>query len=214
MLPPLVVVIAAEAITDVQHALTECVQRAHTTALQHAERTTPTDHHPTPPHSTDTVRTGLPPPRVVLGERSPLTSGEHPAEPCGERPAGGPGGRSVNGAGERVVGAGGERGIPHPVNPPARDPRRAPRAAGEHRRAARTARSGAHKGRTLLAEYVAEARSAWSPGVVITPAWVRGVTGCSRGLSSRVAAALNAERVTRVPDQTPPARTEPEGRTA
>jgi hypothetical protein len=65
----------------------------------------------------------------------------------------------------------------------------------------------------LLADYVAEARSAWTPGVVITPAWVRGVTGCSRGLSSKVAAALNAERSTRVLDQTPQARTEPEGRT-
>jgi len=66
----------------------------------------------------------------------------------------------------------------------------------------------------LLADYVAEARSAWSPGVVITPAWVRGVTGCSRGLSSKVAAALNAERVTPVFDQTPPSRTKPEGSAA
>jgi hypothetical protein len=50
--------------------------------------------------------------------------------------------------------------------------------------------------------------------VVITPAWVRSVTGCSRGLSSKLAAALNAERPTPVPDQTPQAQTEPEGRTA
>jgi hypothetical protein len=203
--PPLVVVIAAEAITDVQHALTECVQRAHTTALQRAERTTPTDPHPATQHSTDAVKTGLAPPRAVLRERSPVTSGER---------VGGPGRHFVNGAGDRVVGAAGERGRPHPVNPPARDPRRDPRPAGEHRRAPRAAHSGARKGRKLLADYVAEARSAWTPGVVITPAWVRGVTGCSRGLSSKVAAALNAERPTRVLDQTPPARTEPEGRTA
>lgn len=211
---PLVVVIAAEAITDVQHALTECVQRAHTTALQRGERTTPTDHHPATHHSTHAVMTGLAPPHAVLPDRSPVTSGERPAEPRGDRPAGGPGGHPVNGAGDRVVGAAGERGQPHPVNPPARDPGRPPRPAGEHRRAPRTARSGARKGRKLLADYVAEARSAWTPGVVITPAWVRGVTGCSRGLSSKVAAALHAERPTRVPDQTPPARTEPEGRTA
>lgn len=47
--------------------------------------------------------------------------------------------------------------------------------------------------RKLLGEYVAEARAAWSPGVVITPAWVREVTACSRGLSSKVADALAAE---------------------
>jgi hypothetical protein len=47
--------------------------------------------------------------------------------------------------------------------------------------------------RKLLADYLAEARAAWSPGVVVSPAWVRQVTGCSRGLSPKVAAALNAE---------------------
>jgi hypothetical protein len=47
--------------------------------------------------------------------------------------------------------------------------------------------------RKLFGEYLAEARSAWSPGSVITAAWVREVTGCSRGLSSRLAKALVAE---------------------
>ena len=42
-------------------------------------------------------------------------------------------------------------------------------------------------------EYLAEARAAWSPGVVVTPAWVREVTDCSRGLSSRLAATLAKE---------------------
>jgi hypothetical protein len=42
-------------------------------------------------------------------------------------------------------------------------------------------------------EYLSDARQAWSPGVVITPAWVRDVTDCSRGLSSRLAAALADE---------------------
>ena len=37
------------------------------------------------------------------------------------------------------------------------------------------------------------ARRAWTPGVEITPAWVRQVTGCSRGLSSRLAATLAAD---------------------
>jgi hypothetical protein len=44
--------------------------------------------------------------------------------------------------------------------------------------------------RKAFGEYLAEARSAWSPRVVITPAWVREVTDCSRGLSSRLASAL------------------------
>lgn len=47
--------------------------------------------------------------------------------------------------------------------------------------------------RKLFADYLDEARAARAPGVVVTPAWVREVTGCSRGLSSRLAAALNAE---------------------
>lgn len=47
--------------------------------------------------------------------------------------------------------------------------------------------------RRLFAEYLADARGAWTPGVAVTPAWVREVTGCSRGLSSRLAAALTAE---------------------
>lgn len=48
-------------------------------------------------------------------------------------------------------------------------------------------------GRKLFADYLAEARDAWSPQVEVTPAWVRQVTACSRGLSPRVAAALRAE---------------------
>jgi hypothetical protein len=47
--------------------------------------------------------------------------------------------------------------------------------------------------RKLFGDYLAEALSAWSPGSVITAAWVREVTGCSRGLSSRLAKALAAE---------------------
>lgn len=48
--------------------------------------------------------------------------------------------------------------------------------------------------RKLFDDYLAEARAVCGPGVVVTPAWVREVTGCSRGLSSRLAAALVAER--------------------
>ncbi|ALG10320.1 hypothetical protein [Kibdelosporangium phytohabitans] len=47
--------------------------------------------------------------------------------------------------------------------------------------------------RTSFAEYLAVAKSARRKGVAVTPAWVREVTGCSRGLSSKLAAALKAE---------------------
>jgi hypothetical protein len=47
--------------------------------------------------------------------------------------------------------------------------------------------------RGTFAGYREVARRAWSPGVVITPAWVRQVTGCSRGLSSRLAATLRTD---------------------
>jgi hypothetical protein len=47
--------------------------------------------------------------------------------------------------------------------------------------------------RRTFAEYRAVACRAWSPGVEITPAWVRQVTGCSRGLSSRLATVLVAD---------------------
>jgi hypothetical protein len=47
--------------------------------------------------------------------------------------------------------------------------------------------------RTSFADYLATARAAWTPDVIVTPAWVREVTGCSRGLSSRLAVALRAE---------------------
>lgn len=47
--------------------------------------------------------------------------------------------------------------------------------------------------RTSFDEYLNRARAAWRPNVSITPAWVHEVTGCSRGLSSRLAAAFTAE---------------------
>ena len=47
--------------------------------------------------------------------------------------------------------------------------------------------------RRSFAEYLSVARQAWTPGMVVTPAWARQVTGCSRGLSSRLAATLRTE---------------------
>jgi hypothetical protein len=53
--------------------------------------------------------------------------------------------------------------------------------------------AGQRARRKLFDDYLADARRAWSPDVVVTPAWVRQVTGCSRGLSPRLAAALATE---------------------
>jgi hypothetical protein len=54
-------------------------------------------------------------------------------------------------------------------------------------------------GRKLLADYVTEALSAIEPGTAadaITPAWARHTTGCSTGLSAKVAAAVRDELTT------------------
>lgn len=48
-------------------------------------------------------------------------------------------------------------------------------------------------GRKLFDDYLGKVRAALSPDVVITPAWVRSVTDCARGLSPRLAAALKSE---------------------
>ena len=53
--------------------------------------------------------------------------------------------------------------------------------------------------RTSFADYLATAQQAQKPDVMVTPAWVREVTGCSRGLSCRLAATLNAETGAGVP---------------
>jgi hypothetical protein len=49
------------------------------------------------------------------------------------------------------------------------------------------------KRRTSFDEYLSRARAAWQPGTHISPAWIRQVTDCSRGLSSRLATALADE---------------------
>ncbi|WP_235878700.1 hypothetical protein [Saccharopolyspora karakumensis] len=57
----------------------------------------------------------------------------------------------------------------------------------------RSVRPASVKRRTSFEEYLERARSAWSPDVTVSPSWIREVTGCSRGLSSRLAAALASE---------------------
>lgn len=69
------------------------------------------------------------------------------------------------------------------VNAP--EPAPQPKAEGAKRKTNRR--------RKLFSDYLAETRAAWSPDVEITPAWVRSVTDCARGLSPRLAVELKSE---------------------
>jgi len=89
--------------------------------------------------------------------------------------------------------------VPASVHEPAvnghreRTPERAVNGTGErHRR--RPARQPVNGRRKRFDEFLADARAALDPDTNITPAWVREVTDCSRGLSPRLAAALKAEQ--------------------
>lgn len=178
--PPLVIVIAAEAVTDLQYALTDCAHRA---AHHQTDHTAEQPNHPV-------VNTHPPSQPTLTG-----AGDEHPTAGISERPGDGAGERSPSGRGERT----GPVGEPRP----------------RHRDSRRRATTRSRARRKLLADYLAEARAAWAPGVVVTPAWVRQVTDCSRGLSPKVAAALNAELPTTHHHDTRTARTgEPEGRAA
>ncbi|MEQ4209895.1 DUF2637 domain-containing protein [Actinopolymorpha sp. B9G3] len=68
--------------------------------------------------------------------------------------------------------------------------RQRPARAGRKPAGRKTTRKPARK---LLADYVADARAVWTPGIEVTPAWVRSVTDCARGTSKAVADALRTE---------------------
>jgi hypothetical protein len=84
-----------------------------------------------------------------------------------------------------------------PIRRPARRPAPRKPAAGK-------------PSRKLRADYLAEARAAWAPGIEITPAWVRSVCpDVSRGTSKNVADALRADTAPApVPTVTPTDQTE------
>ncbi|WP_103337133.1 hypothetical protein [Amycolatopsis sp. CA-126428] len=130
--PPLVVFVAAEAVTDLRDKLTDAVAVAFMNATDRAAAPEPAS---------------VEEPAAAIHE--PNAAAHEPTEPVGELSA--------------------------PVREPA-----APRGPRPARR-------------KLFADYLIDARTVWAPGVEITPAWVREATGCSRGLSSRLAAALSAE---------------------
>jgi hypothetical protein len=171
--PPVVVVLAAEAITDVQYALSECVQRAHTAAAHHGRGGLARQ-----AAEVNGEAPGGAGPLPSRDERSLTTSGE-PFVTVDESP--------VNSPGEPTTGQ---------VRPlSARSPERAtPPRPTPHRKPVRRGRVPVR--RKLFADYLAEARAAWRPGVVVSPAWVRQVTDCSRGLSSKLAATLTREHPT------------------
>lgn len=50
--------------------------------------------------------------------------------------------------------------------------------------------------RTSFDQYMRRAQDAWRRGTAVTPAWIREVTGCSRGVSSRLAAAFTNDVAT------------------
>ncbi|WP_329067372.1 hypothetical protein [Amycolatopsis sp. NBC_01480] len=127
--PPLVVFVAAEAVTDVRDKLTDAVTVALVNATGHA-------------HAVAGREPAAP-------DREPNTSAPEPNMP----------GRELD----------------------------AQAAPPDGPRPARAVR------RRLFADYLTDARAAWTPEVDLTPLWVREVTGCSRGVSSRIAATLTAE---------------------
>ncbi|MCR6490147.1 hypothetical protein M8542_45790 [Amycolatopsis sp. OK19-0408] len=131
--PPLVVFVAAEAVTDLRDKLTDAVSVAFMNATDRADAAEPT-----------------PARQPAAPVHEPNTAVPEPTGPA-----------------EEPSGPVGEPAAPEPASRPVR--------------------------RKLFADYLTDARTAWTPGVEITPAWVREATGCSRGLSSRLAAALSAE---------------------
>jgi hypothetical protein len=186
--PPLVVVIAAEALADLQYALTDCAHRAtHTgraTLPQQAQPTRVTPTTPDQPALTATTsdhaggRLSSP---VNGAARHPTAAPRDPGTDRGRPP----------------TGPVGEPSPAHPVNPPA------PRAGRDtspgrepHHPPTATTRAARRVRRKVLADYLTEARTAWTPGTVITPAWVCHVTTCSRGSSSKIATILVAELTT------------------
>lgn len=123
----------------------------------------------------------------------------------------------VNPAGEPAT----NNTLPASVNAPVpvhdQPSKQVPSPVRERRPAARktTARRTPVKApRKLLADYLTEARAAYEPGTVVTPAWVRSVTDCARGTSKNVADALNAELATHPADTSSDAETGAERKAA
>lgn len=176
--PPLVVVLAAEAVTDLQYALSDCANHAGITPTE-PRAPTPTEQATHAP-----VNTGERHPQGASG------SGEHRGDDTRERVTH-PSGEHPRGSSMR------------PPTPPTGSTRTATQAAlgpnlGEQVAPKKPGKDPGVRARPvarrkLLADYLSEARAAWTPGVVVTPAWARQVTHCSRGLSSTLAAALNTE---------------------
>jgi hypothetical protein len=154
---PLVVVLAAEAVTDLQYALTECVHRAHTTAhhAQQPNRPEPATRAAVNGWEPDHPQDPVPPPDdQTVTTRSKPNVTTH--------------GRTVTALGERSVDSSDERPERGPVNPAAAVGGRAVHRVGEPRRTPGKRATGPVR-RKLLADYLGEARAAWarSPGAPV-----------------------------------------------
>lgn len=87
------------------------------------------------------------------------------------------------------------------ANPAATVPAEA--APARSRTTTPTAAEGGKPARKLYADYLAEARAAFVPGIEPTPAWVRSVTECGRATSKKVADTLRAEHASTGSEPTP-----------
>jgi hypothetical protein len=86
-----------------------------------------------------------------------------------------------------------QKAVQHELSAPADDARPHVARKTPARSAKPRKKATAKGGRKMLADYVADALAAVEPGVTasdVTPAWARHTTGCSAGLSSKVAAAV------------------------
>jgi hypothetical protein len=181
--PVAVVFLTAEAITDLREHLTEAVHKAYAAATERARSMAQEPFMNAAPTASGAVHDSGHEPAPTVH------SGVHET--------------AVNGTGEHqrlelVNASGVHESAPVPVHErPARTVRETkPATASRSGRATPRTKTVPRGGRRRRFEdFLAEARTALEadPDAVITPAWVREVTNCSRGLSSKLAGALKTD---------------------
>ncbi|GAA2843495.1 hypothetical protein [Kribbella solani] len=174
--PPLLVFCAAETAPVLRDRLTEAVLRAERTAALAAEGVAAegASHHGTTP-AVAAAPVEMPPPADTSDPTDTAKSTDGTA--------------SADGAGKPV-----EAVETAPATKP--KPKVVPKTTRPGRKPTKTPKTGRTTGRKLLADYVTEALAAVEPGTAaddITPAWARHTTGCSTGLSAKVATAVRAD---------------------
>lgn len=196
VVPVALVFFAAEAITDLREKLSDAVTKAYTAAAARAAEAGATApfvndsngvRHPEPAPVQEPVRE---PAQEPVHEATPKIAGEHPRLSLVNAATN----TAVNAAPAMVTEVHEHRVHEAPAAPTARKPKAA--TNGKRAKSPKSSKSAASptSRRKLFGEYLAEARAALEadPNAVVTPAWVRDVTDCSRGLSSKLAGALQA----------------------